>query len=187
MKIQWTAEMRYHTELVSVSKIKPNPANPRVIKDAKFKALVESIKAFPSMLWLRPVVLNGDGMILGGDKRLKAAKEAGFKQVPCINADKLTDEQQREFIIKDNVSAGEWDWQLLSNDWDAAVLKEWGLEAWQPVEINLEDFMKPANTREEAMKKLIFEYSEADYTKVVEKLDEFGGTKEVALFKLLGL
>ena len=111
-----------------VSEVKANPNNPRVIKDDKFKKLVKSIQDFPEMLELRPIVVNSDGIVLGGNMRLKACKEAGLKEVPVIKAEELTEDQQKEFIIKDNVGFGEWDWADLANNWDAEELTEWGLD-----------------------------------------------------------
>jgi hypothetical protein len=110
-----------------ISEVKLNPNNPRLIKDDNFKKLVQSIKDFPEMLDIRPIVVNADMVILGGNMRFKACKEAGLKEVPIIVADNLTEEQQREFLIKDNVSGGEWDWSLLA-EWDSEQLEEWGLE-----------------------------------------------------------
>lgn len=112
---------------VTLSEIKFNPNNPRIIKDDKFHKLVESIKTFPRMLEIRPIVVNKDMVVLGGNMRLKACKEAGLKKVPVIFADDLTEEQQREFIIKDNVGFGEWDWAMLANEWDYKELDDWGL------------------------------------------------------------
>jgi DNA modification methylase len=108
--------------------IKSNPNNPRIIKDDKFKKLVASIKEFPQMLSLRPIVVNDDMIVLGGNMRLKACKEAGLKEVPVIKASDLNEEQQKAFIIKDNVGYGEWDWDMLANEWDAEELVEWGLD-----------------------------------------------------------
>jgi DNA modification methylase len=116
------------TEQVSISEVKPNPNNPRIIKDDKFAKLVQSIKDFPKMLEIRPIVVNSDMIVLGGNMRLKACKEAGLKKVHIIKADELTEEQQREFIIKDNVSGGEWDWNMLANEWDVEQLDAWGLD-----------------------------------------------------------
>jgi hypothetical protein len=113
---------------VKLSEIKSNPNNPRLIKDDKFRKLVESIKSFPKMLEIRPIVVNNEMVVLGGNMRLKACKEAGLKQVPIIRADDLTEEQQREFIIKDNVGFGEWDWEMIANEWDAEQIAEWGLD-----------------------------------------------------------
>lgn len=112
----------------SISKIKPNPDNPRIIKDANFERLVKSIKEFPEMLNIRPIVCNSDMIVLGGNMRLKACKEAGLKKIPVIIADSLTEEQQREFIIKDNVSGGEWDWDMLTSNWDVEQLNDWGID-----------------------------------------------------------
>ena len=111
-----------------ISEIKTNPNNPRLIKDDNFAKLVKSIKEFPEMLKLRPIVVNNDMIVLGGNMRLKACKEAGLKVVPIIKASDLTEDQQRQFIIKDNVGFGEWDWEMLANEWDAEQLEEWGLD-----------------------------------------------------------
>ena len=121
-----------------VSEVKANPNNPRIIKDDKFKKLVQSIKDFPEMLELRPIVVNNDGIVLGGNMRLKACKEAGLKEVPVIKASELTEEQQKEFIIKDNVGFGEWDWEDLANNWDAEELTDWGLDLPVSMEVELE-------------------------------------------------
>ena len=116
------------TEQVNISEVKPNPNNPRIIKDDKFAKLVQSIKDFPKMLEIRPIVVNSDMIVLGGNMRLKACKEAGLKKVHIIKAEDLTEEQQREFIIKDNVSGGEWDWSMLANEWNSEDLDKWGLD-----------------------------------------------------------
>jgi DNA modification methylase len=113
---------------VSIKEIKPNPNNPRLVKDDKFAKLVQSIKDFPQMLDIRPIVVNKDMIVLGGNMRLKACKEAGLKEIPIIKAEDLTEDQQREFIIKDNVGYGEWDWELIASEWDAAQLNDWGLD-----------------------------------------------------------
>tara|TARA_R110001599_G_scaffold20370_2_gene77109 strand:- start:2527 stop:3033 length:507 start_codon:yes stop_codon:yes gene_type:complete len=115
-------------ELVNIQEVKNNEDNPRFIKDNKFKKLVKSIKEFPEMLKLRPIVVNKDMVVLGGNMRLKACKEAGLKEVWVLKADNLTDQQQREFIVKDNVGFGEWDWDILSNEWNRQQLSDWGME-----------------------------------------------------------
>lgn len=114
-------------ELINIKEIKPNPNNPRLIKDDKFKKLVQSIKDFPEMLNIRPIVVNEHMIILGGNMRYKACLEAGIKEIPVIKT-KLTEQQQREFIIKDNISGGEWDWDMLANEWESEQLEEWGLD-----------------------------------------------------------
>jgi len=116
------------TKKVSIDKLKPNPDNPRIIKDDKFKKLVQSIKDFPEMLKLRPIVVDKDMVVLGGNMRLRALKDAGVKDVEVIIADNLTDDQKREFIIKDNVGFGEWNWETLANEWHADQLSEWGMD-----------------------------------------------------------
>jgi DNA modification methylase len=113
---------------VKLSEIKSNPNNPRIIKDDKFSKLVKSIKEFPKMLEIRPIVVNADMIVLGGNMRLKACKEAGLKEVPVIFADDLTEDEQKQFIIKDNVGFGEWDWDMIANEWDAEQVAEWGLD-----------------------------------------------------------
>ena len=116
------------TEHIDISQVKANPNNPRVIKDDAFRKLVASIKEFPEMLEIRPIVVNADMIVLGGNMRLRACKEAGMKKIPIIKAEDLTEEQQRQFIIKDNVSGGDWDWEMLANEWDPVELSEWGLD-----------------------------------------------------------
>jgi DNA modification methylase len=115
-------------QIVPITQVVPNTSNPRIIKDDKFKKLVKSIQEFPEMLNLRPIVVDADMVVLGGNMRLKACKAAGLTEVPIVIADNLTPEQQAEFIIKDNVGFGEWDWDILANEWDAELLQDWGLE-----------------------------------------------------------
>jgi DNA modification methylase len=123
---------------VKITAIKSNPKNPRLIKDDKFHKLVKSIKEFPQMLELRPIVVNDEMVILGGNMRHKACIEAGLKEVTIVKASDLTEEQQKEFIIKDNVGFGEWDWDILANEWDAESLEEWGLDLPIEMETQLE-------------------------------------------------
>ena len=118
-------------KLVKISEVKPNPKNPRIIKDGKFQKLVKSIQEFPDMLNKRPLVtftdVDGKYVVLGGNMRLKACKEIGLKEIPIIIADEWTEEQKNEFLIKDNVGFGEWDWDQLANEWNAELLNDWGL------------------------------------------------------------
>lgn len=119
-------------KLVKISEVKPNPKNPRIIKDGKFQKLVKSIQEFPDMLNKRPLVVFTDVdnkyVVLGGNMRLKACKEIGLKEIPIIVADEWTEEQKNEFLIKDNVGFGEWDWDSLANEWDVEKLDDWGLD-----------------------------------------------------------
>ena len=139
-------------EKVNILSIKSNPDNPRIIKDDKFKKLVKSIKSFPEMLELRPIVVNNDMVVLGGNMRLKACKEAGLTEVPIIKASELTPEQEKEFIVKDNVGFGEWDWEILANEWDSDLLEEWGLEDFPfdtetEIEAEEDDYTEPDNMK----------------------------------------
>ena len=118
--------MTYNIEEWNIGDIKPNKDNPRVIKNEAFKKLVKSIKEFPEMMNIRPIVVDDNGVILGGNKRFKACREAGRTKIPVIKAKDLTEEQKKEFIIKDNVQSGEWDYDILANEWDDQDLLAWG-------------------------------------------------------------
>jgi len=115
-------------EKVKISEVKNNPNNPRVIKNDDFRKLVKSIKDAPWMLELRSIVVNDDNVVLGGNQRLRACKEAGLKEIYITKASELSEEQQREFIVKDNLSSGEWDWDALANEFESEQLKGWGMD-----------------------------------------------------------
>jgi ParB-like chromosome segregation protein Spo0J len=175
------------TEIVKIGDVKINPNNPRLIKDDKFAKLVQSIKDLPQMLDIRPIVVNSDMVVLGGNMRLRACKEAGLKQVPIIIADNLTEDQQREFLIKDNVSGGEFDWQMIANDWDAGQLEEWGLNV---PNFETQDY---SNRNEEididsldSEMIIKLKYTEEEYNLVREQLSKIASTPEQAVWKLLG-
>jgi len=133
---------------VKISKVKGNPDNPRIIKNDKFKKLVKSIQEFPEMLKLRPIVVDEDMMVLGGNMRLKASKDAGLKEVWIEVAEGLTEEQKKEFIVKDNVGFGEWEWDMLANEWDSSKLTEWGLDVWLN-EDDIKELKNPDNKESE--------------------------------------
>jgi hypothetical protein len=116
-------------EKVSTILVKMNPDNPRIIKDEKFKKLVKSIKDFPEMLEVRPIVVDDNMIVLGGNMRLKACIEAGLKEVPIIKFKDISDEKKKEFIVKDNVGYGEWDFDMLG-EWDTDKLIEWDLDVY---------------------------------------------------------
>jgi len=120
---------------VKISEVKTNPKNPRLIKDDKFRKLVKSIQEFPQMLELRPIVVDENNIVLGGNMRLKACKEAGLKEVFIVKAENLTELQKDEFIVKDNVGFGEWDWDMLANEWDVEKIQDWGLDL--PVDLSV--------------------------------------------------
>ena len=117
---------------MKVNQLVPNKDNPRIIKEHKFKKLVKSIKDFPEMLDLRPIIIDENNIILGGNMRYKACVEAGLKEVPVKIAKGLSKEQKEEFVVKDNVGFGEWDWDILGNEWDNQKLGDWGMDVWQP-------------------------------------------------------
>jgi hypothetical protein len=132
---------------VNIASVKENPDNPRFIKDSKFKKLVKSIKAFPEMLEKRPIVVDENMVVLGGNMRLKACKSAGLFEVWIDIAEGWTEEQKREFIVKDNVGFGEWDWDILANEWDVQQLEEWGLDGFpfeeEVLEAEEDDYSEP--------------------------------------------
>jgi len=155
---------------MKISKLVANDDNPRAIKDSKFKKLVKSIQDFPEMLDLRPIVVNEKMVILGGNMRYRACIEAGLKEIPVTIAKGLTPEQEKEFIIKDNVGFGEWDWSDLANKWDNVTLGEWGMDVWQPEEVVdyaiLDDLNLDEDVEEKtrAVKRAIqIEFSSEDY------------------------
>jgi hypothetical protein len=127
---------------VPIKKVKANKSNPRIIRDDKFRKLVRSIKEFPEMLRVRPIVVNGDMETLGGNMRLKACLEAGLKEVPVVVVEEWDEQRQKEFVIKDNLGYGEWDWDLLANEWDTQKLEEWGMDVWKGEEMMVEDEME---------------------------------------------
>ncbi len=171
-------------ETVDIKTVKLNPSNPRTITGDKFDKLVKSIKEFPEMLKIRPVVVNSDMVVLGGNMRLKALQEAGMKQISIIKADTLTPEQQREFIIKDNIGFGEWDWDLIANDWDDLDLDGWGLEIEN---FDYSDKNKDIDVDSFTDEMVInLKYSEDDYWKVKDQLSKIAETPEQAVYKLLG-
>jgi hypothetical protein len=127
-------------QLIKISQVKSNPNNPRLIKNDKFKKLVKSVQDFPEMLELRPIVVDEDMIVLGGNMRLKACIEAGLKEV-WIEVANLTEQQKKEFTIKDNVGFGEWEWDMLANEWGAEKLDDWGLGVWKNDELsNLNEY-----------------------------------------------
>jgi hypothetical protein len=172
---------------VSISKIKRNPNNPRVIKDGKFEKLVKSIREFPEMLEIRPIVVNADMIVLGGNMRLKACKEAGLKEIPVIQAAELTEAQQREFIIKDNVGFGEWDWELIANEWDADELQDWGLDlpGFEDVEDLGTEFSLPDGDKE-PFQQMTFTLADEQATVIKNAIDDIKATEEYKYAETMG-
>lgn len=173
-------------ERVPISEIKINESNPRTIQEEKFEILKNSLESFPEMLEARPVVIDPEGVILGGNMRFRAAKEIGMKEIPIIRA--TWDEARRkEFIIKDNLSHGSWDWSMLANEWESGDLESWGLDVWNP-EVDLDDFFEEKEEDQGSKgNKIILEFSDEDHARVLDKFEEIGGSKEKIILDLLGL
>jgi hypothetical protein len=165
---------------VKINTVKSNPNNPRIIKDAKFQKLVQSLKDFPEMLEKRPIVVDENMVVLGGNMRLKASIEAGLKQVWIDVAEGWTDEQKKEFVIKDNASFGDWDWDILANEYDPTDLSNWGLDVWQPDEevdysiLNgLDDLEEEVEKLERNVKTAIqIEFQSKDYEEAKKIIDD---------------
>ncbi len=175
---------------MKLSKVKKNPSNPRVVKDEKFAKLVNSIKEFPKMMELRPMVVSDDWVVLGGNMRLKALQELGYKDIPdnwVKQASDLTEEEQKRFIIADNVGFGDWDFDMLRNDFDVAELDDWGLTVFEAEDIDLDDFFEEQPEQEdvEEKHKIILEYSEEEYHQIQEAIKSDGRTFEAVLFDAL--
>lgn len=143
---------------MKLSEIKPNPNNPRVLRDERFAKLKQSIQEFPKMMSLRPMVVDSEGFILGGNMRYRALQDLGFKEIPdewVKRADELTEEEKQRFIIADNVGFGEWDWDTLGNEWDIDELADWGLEipGWheEEAEAQEDDYEEPENLQVDVM------------------------------------
>lgn len=172
---------------VKVSSLKNNPNNPRLIKDDKFYKLVESVKTFPEMLESRPIVVNQEMVVLGGNMRLKALIEAGIKEA-LVDVVDWPEEKQREFVIKDNVAFGEWDWNELANTWDSVELADWGVDVITfDSSINMDEFFEDEKEQKEGVFKIVLEYTENDYNKVTDAFKKYVGSKEDIVAKLLGV
>jgi hypothetical protein len=183
---------------VNINDIKTNPKNPRLIKDDKFRKLVKSIQEFPQMLELRPIVVDENNIVLGGNMRLKACKEAGLKEVFIVKAEGLTELQKDEFIVKDNVGFGEWDWDILANTFEAEQLEDWGLDV--PIDDRIdeledgEEIELPQSVQLEPPKEYILimaEPNSVDWEEIKEtlklKMVRRGGYKQGSAFDAIAL
>lgn len=175
------------TEIVPINTVKLAPNNPRVIKSDKFKKLVSSIREFPEMLSLRPIVVDNDMVVLGGNMRLRACREAGLTEVPVLRASEFTEEQKKEFVIKDNSSFGEWDWDVLANEWSITELADWGLDI--PASY-FDDDKEPEFDKDELdealdkyinskVKQITLYFDNQQYEYVLGKLEEIAKEKEL--------
>ena len=161
---------------VNIKQVKANPNNPRIIKDAKFQKLVKSIQEFPDMLNKRPLIVftdvDGKYCVLGGNMRLKALNELKYDTVPIVLADEWTEEQKAEFLIKDNVGFGEWDWDQLANEWDSEKLDEWGLDV--PIILDEDNELKDLSSTIDNLYRIEIvckdeEHQENSYNKLIEE------------------
>jgi len=177
---------------VKISKVKGNPDNPRIIKNDKFKKLVKSIQDFPEMLKLRPIVVDEEMIVLGGNMRLKASKDAGLKEVWIEVAEGLTEEQKKEFIVKDNVGFGEWEWDLLANEWDSIQLAEWGLDVWQNEddvnlnEIETEDDFSLPDGEKPPFQQMTINLADEQVIKIKEAIQDIKYTEEYKYVETFG-
>ena len=174
-------------EWVKTKDIHANENNPRILKDDKFKKLVKSIKDFPEMLEIRPIVVNNEMMVLGGNMRLRAIQEIGLKEVPIIKAENLTEEQQREFLIKDNVGFGEWDWDALANDWDYKELVDWALDV--PKMLDTEQFGEDfslADGDKSPFQQMAFTLADEQATQIKNAIADIKLTEEYKYMETLG-
>ena len=171
---------------VKISEVKPNPNNPRLIKDDKFKKLVKSIQDFPDMLNVRPIVVNKDMIVLGGNMRLKAIKEAGHTEVAIEIVD-WTEDQQKQFIVKDNASFGEWDWSDLANNWDSEELTDWGVDiiGFSNVEDLGEDFSLP-NGDKSPFQQMTFTLADEQAEQIKNAIEEIKRTEEYKYAETMG-
>ena len=168
-------------KLVKISEVKPNPKNPRIIKDGKFQKLVKSIQEFPDMLNKRPLVVFTDVdnkyVVLGGNMRLKACKEIGLKEIPIIVADEWTEEQKNEFLIKDNVGFGEWDWDQLANEWELEKLEDWGLDVikhdWEDLDYIENDIEAPVPIGKNTIQIIIPDVLIEDKNEIFDSVKQF--------------
>jgi hypothetical protein len=174
-------------EIIKIEEVKENPENPRLIDEKSFNQLKISIQNFPEMLNLRPLVIDENNYVIGGNMRLKALKELGWLEVPIIRFDNMDEEKKKEFIIKDNLSYGEWDWNLINLEWDMDMLQDWGLDVIKFNDIDVDEFFEPSNEDEEDNKKIkiFLEYTKEDYDKFQELIKNHQGSKENIILKLL--
>ena len=171
---------------IEVSKLKLNPKNPRTIKKDKFEKLKKSIKELPKMLKLRPIVVDEDFVVLGGNMRLQAVKDLGIKEVHYIQESELTEEEKKQFIIKDNSSFGDWDWDILANEWNNNELNEWGLDVWvedddpKDKKIDEDKFASEIDTYINAqIKQIVLYYNSDDFKNSLENFEKIREDKNL--------
>jgi hypothetical protein len=170
--------------------IKPNPNNPRVLRDEKFAKLKQSIQEFPKMLSLRPIVIDENNVVLGGNMRLRALQDLGYTDIDdtCVKyAKDLTEEEKQRFIISDNVAFGEWDWDTLANDWEADQLSDWGLDIPQfdsPEDFD-EDFTLPDGDKA-PFQQMTFTLADEQATVIQNAISDIKHTEEYKYIETMG-
>lgn len=177
-------------EKCNIKLVKENKTNPRYINSTKFKKLVKSIKEFPEMLQKRPIIVDENMVVLGGNMRLKACKSAGLFDVYIHKVLNWSEEQKKEFIIKDNLGFGEWDWDILANDWSEVKLNEWGLQVWQTeTDVDIDDlYIDVTKDNEQTINKIILKYdNELEYNEIIDKIKDDGRKAEDILKQALKL
>lgn len=176
---------------MKLSEIRPNPDNPRVIKDDDFEKLCRSIQEFPKMMALRPMVVDNDMVVLGGNMRLRALQHLGFKEIPdewVKKASELTDEEKKRFIIADNVPAGGWDWDVLANAWEAEQLEDWGLEipGWEVSPEDMTDNFSLPDGDKEPFQQMTFTMADQQAQQVQNAIAETKQTEEYKFCETFG-
>ena len=176
--------------IVKLSSINENEENPRYITENDFESLVNSIKGFPEMLSVKPIIVDEDSVILGGNMRLKACNEAGLKEVPVLMVSGWNEEQKKEFIIKDNIHSGRWDSDALANGWNAELLVEWGLNTFIPEDIELNDFFSEEEESDKdgsdsEILSIVLNYVPEEHEQIKLKLSKIASTPEEAVRILL--
>ena len=156
---------------IEIKKLKPNPNNPRSINKNKFERLKKSITEFPKMLELRPIVVDENFIVLGGNMRLKALKDLGIKETFYIQQKDLSDDQKKQFVIKDNASFGDWDWDILANEWNNKDLLDWGIDVWQPEE-ELEKQIDENEFSNPQIKQIVLYYNNEEYETALNNLED---------------
>ena len=168
--------------MIKLSTLKTNPNNPRLIKDDKFMKLVKSLETFPQMMELRPIIVDENNVIQGGNMRFKALQHLGLKEIPesyVKQGKDLTPEQWREFVIKDNVGFGEWDWEDLANEWDTDKLTEWGLDL--PVFDTEKLIAKTEQLKDFARSHVLISYHPDNHDKIQKILEELNELSNVEI------
>ena len=175
------------SKLIPIKNLIPNKSNPRFINEHKFEKLVKSIQDFPEMLEKRPIIVDENMIVLGGNMRLKACEKAGLKKVWIEQVLNWNQEQKNEFIIKDNVGFGEWDWDILSNEWSTEKLKDWGVDVW--IDENIDDFFEEEENIEKVEEnlKICLSFDEKVGNLVIEKLKEKKNNLEKAIWQILNI